>query len=108
MFDCVMPTRNGRNGTIFTTEGIVNIKNAKWKDDFTPLNPEPLSFVDTDYSKAYLRHLIMGNERLGSQVASLANLTLYLWLVRQAREHIIAGDFYEWKIKMVKKLTTKL
>jgi len=108
MFDCVMPTRNGRNGTIFTTEGIVNIKNAKWKDDFTPLNPEPISFVDTDYTKAYLRHLIMGNERLGSQVASLANLSLYLWLIRQAREHIIAGDFYEWKIKMVKKLTMKL
>jgi len=108
MFDCVMPTRNGRNGTIFTTEGIVNIKNAKWKEDFTPLNPEPISFVDTDYSKAYLRHLIMGNERLGSQVASLANLTLYLWLVRQAREHILAGDFNTWKPKMVKKLTTKL
>jgi queuine tRNA-ribosyltransferase len=108
MFDCVMPTRNGRNGTIFTTEGVVNIKNAKWKDDFTPLNPEPLSFVDTDYTKAYLRHLMMGNERLGSQIASLANLNLYLWLVRQAREHIVAGDFYEWKIKMVKKLTTRL
>jgi len=108
MFDCVMPTRNGRNGMIFTTEGIVNIKNAKWKDDFTPLNVEPLSFVDTDYSKAYLRHLILSGERLGSQIASLANLALYQWLVRQAREHIIAGDFYEWKKMMVKKITTRL
>jgi len=108
MFDCVMPTRNGRNGMIFTTEGIVNIKNAKWKDDFTPLNPEPISFVDTDYSKAYLRHLVMSNERLGSQVASIANLSLYQWLVRQAREHILQGDFYDWKKMMVKKLTTRL
>jgi len=108
MFDCVMPTRNGRNGMIFTTEGIVNIKNAKWKDDFTPLNVEPLSFVDTDYTKAYLRHLILSNERLGSQIASLANLALYQWLVRQAREHIILGDFYEWKKMMVKKITTRL
>ena len=108
MFDCVMPTRNGRNGMIFTTEGIVNIKNAKWKDDFTPLNVEPLSFVDTDYTKAYLRHLILSNERLGSQIASLANLALYQWLVRQAREHIMKGDFYEWKKMMVKKITTRL
>ncbi len=108
MFDCVMPTRNGRNGMIFTTEGIVNIKNAKWKDDFTPLNAEPLSFVDIDYSKAYLRHLIMSGERLGSQIASIANLSLYQWLVRQAREHIVLGDFYEWKKMMVKKITTRL
>jgi len=108
MFDCVMPTRNGRNGMIFTTEGIVNIKNAKWKDDFSPLNPEPLSFVDMDYSKAYLRHLIMSGERLGSQIASLANLSLYLWLVKQAREHIIAGDFHTWKPMMIAKLTTRL
>jgi queuine tRNA-ribosyltransferase len=108
MFDCVMPTRNGRNGMIFTTEGIVNIKNAKWKDDFSPLNPEPISFIDTDYSKAYLRHLIITNERLGSQVASLANLTLYLWLVREARKHILEGDFWEWKQKMVVKMTTRL
>jgi len=108
MFDCVMPTRNGRNGMIFTTEGIVNIKNAKWKDDFSPLNPEPLSFVDMDYSKAYLRHLIMSGERLGSQIASLANLGLYLWLVKQAREHIVSGDFHVWKPMMIKKLTTRL
>lgn len=108
MFDCVMPTRNGRNGMIFTTEGIVNIKNAKWKDDFSPLNAEPLSFVDMDYSKAYLRHLIMSGERLGSQIASLANLSLYLWLVKQAREHIVAGDFGTWKPMMVKKLMTRL
>lgn len=108
MFDCVMPTRNGRNGMIFTTEGIVNIKNAKWKDDFSPLNPEPHSFVDMDYSKAYLRHLIMSGERLGSQIASLANLSLYLWLVKQAREHIIAGDFHTWKPMMIAKLTTRL
>jgi queuine tRNA-ribosyltransferase len=108
MFDCVMPTRNGRNGMIFTTEGIVNIKNAKWKDDFSPLNSEPISFIDTDYSKAYLRHLIISNERLGSQIASLANLALYLWLVREARNHIISGDFFEWKQKMMVKMTTRL
>jgi len=108
MFDCVMPTRNGRNGMIFTTEGIVNIKNARWKDDFSPLNVEPISFVDTDYSKSYLRHLIISGERLGSQIASIANLSLYQWLVRQAREHIVQGDFYEWKKMMVKKITTRL
>jgi queuine tRNA-ribosyltransferase len=108
MFDCVMPTRNGRNGMIFTTEGIINIKNAKWKDDFSPLNTEPISFIDHDYSKAYLRHLIISDERLGSQIASLANLSLYLWLVREARKHILNGDFFEWKQVMVAKMTTRL
>ena len=108
MFDCVMPTRNGRNGMIFTTEGIINIKNAKWKNDFTPLNPEPISFVDTDYTKAYLKHLLHCNERLGAQVASIANLALYLWLAREARKHILEGDFHIWKPKMVEKLSRRL
>ncbi len=108
MFDCVMPTRNGRNGMIFTTEGIINIKNAKWKNDFTPLNPEPLSFIDTDYTKAYLKHLIHCDERLGDQVASLANLTFYLWLVKEARKHILEGDFFDWKQKTLAKITRRL
>jgi queuine tRNA-ribosyltransferase len=103
-----MPTRNGRNGMIFTTEGIVNIKNAKWKTDFTPLNPKPISFVDTDYSKAYLRHLLHSNERLGAQIASIANLSFYLWLVREARKHILHGDFYIWKQQTLAKITRRL
>jgi len=108
MFDCVMPTRNGRNGMIFTTEGIINIKNAKWKNDFTPLNPEPLSFIDTDYTKAYLKHLITCDERLGAQIASLANLTFYLWLVREARKHILEGDFGAWKQITLDRITRRL
>jgi queuine tRNA-ribosyltransferase len=108
MFDCVMPTRNGRNGMIFTPDGIINIRNAKWKNDFTPLNREPLSFIDTDYTKAYLRHLLHTNERLGAQVASLANLTFYLWLVREARKHILDGDFYHWKEITLEKITRRL
>ncbi|MGZ5244231.1 MAG: tRNA guanosine(34) transglycosylase Tgt [Bacteroidia bacterium] len=108
MFDCVMPTRNARNGMIFTPDGIINIRNAKWKNDFTPINREPLSFIDTDYTKAYLRHLLHTNERLGAQVASVANLTFYLWLVREARKHILDGDFYQWKEITLEKITRRL
>jgi len=108
MFDCVMPTRNGRNGMIFTKEGIINIKNLKWKNDFTPLNPEPISFIDKEYSKSYIRHLLHADERLGGQVASLANLTFYLWLVKEARKHILNDTFHIWKPKILEKITTRL
>lgn len=103
MFDCVMPTRNGRNGTIFTAEGMVNIKNKKWEDDFSPVDE-----LTPEYSKAYLRHLIISGEMLGSQIASLQNLRFYLWLVREARARILNGDFVAWKNTMVKKVQTKL
>ncbi len=108
MFDCVMPTRNGRNGMLFTSEGILNIKNNKWKDDFSPLDPFGPTFVDRDYSRAYLRHLIISNEMLGAQIASIHNLGFYLWLVREARQKIISGEFSIWKETMVKKLSTRL
>jgi queuine tRNA-ribosyltransferase len=108
MFDCVIPTRNGRNGMIFTLDGVINIKNAKWKADFTPLNSEPLSFIDTDYSKAYLRHLMISNERLGAQIASIANLSFYLWLIREARKHILDGNFSEWKQEILPSITRRL
>lgn len=108
MFDCVMPTRNGRNGMIFTSEGIINIKNKKWDRDFTPLDPNGTSFVDQDYSKAYLRHLFAANEYLGRQIASLHNLGFYLWLVQEARQKIIDGTFASWKNVMVEKLQTRL
>ena len=108
MFDCVMPTRNGRNGMLFTTEGVINIKNRKWDRDFSPIDPAGLSFVDTDYTKAYLRHLIKADEILGLQICSIHNLSFYLWLVREARRHIQEGDFMEWKTKTVKKVTTRL
>ncbi len=108
MFDCVMPTRNARNGMLFTTQGIMNMRNEKWKDDFTPIDEDLKGYVSTFYSKAYLRHLIISKEILGAQIASIHNLSFYLWLVRQAREHIIAGDFLEWKNKMVVKLMTRL
>lgn len=108
MFDCVMPTRNGRNGMLFTTEGVINIKNKKWEMDFSPIDPAGICFTDTDYSKAYLRHLIKSDEILGLQICSIHNLAFYLWLVRQAREHIQAGDFFDWKNKMIKKVTTRL
>lgn len=108
MFDCVMPTRNGRNGMIFTSEGIINIKNKKWERDFSPLDPNGTSFVDSDYSKAYLRHLFAANEYLGRQIASLHNLRFYLWLVNEAREKIIDGTFASWKNVMVEKLQTRL
>ncbi|MGB0177416.1 MAG: tRNA guanosine(34) transglycosylase Tgt [Owenweeksia sp.] len=108
MFDCVMPTRNGRNGMIFTSEGIINIKNQKWADDLSPLDPMGISFVDRDYSKAYLRHLFAANEYLGRQIASLHNLAFYLWLVKEARKKIMEGTFSSWKNEMVVKLQTRL
>ena len=108
MFDCVMPTRNGRNGMLFTSEGTIHIKNRKWADDFSPLDPEGTSFVDQCYTKAYLRHLFVSGEMLASQIASQHNLAFYLRLMEQAREHIAAGDFGPWKDNMVKKLSTRL
>ena len=108
MFDCVMPTRNGRNGTLYTSEGMINIKNEKWKNDFSPLDPSGNIYSDQDYSKAYLRHLIISNEMLGAQIASLHNVNFYLWLVREARIKIDEGTFTEWKNIMVKKLIQKI
>ena len=108
MFDCVMPTRNARNGQLFTSEGIMNIKNLKWANDFSVLDPNGTSYVDSQYSRAYLRHLFVSNELLAKQIATLHNIRFYLWLVEQAREHIIAGDFYDWKNMMVKKLVNRL
>lgn len=108
MFDCVMPTRNGRNGMIFTSEGIINIKNKKWEDDFSVLDPNGPTFVDSQYSKAYLRHLFAANEYLGRQIASVHNLGFYLWLVGEARQHIEAGTFASWKNTMVEKLQRRL
>lgn len=108
MFDCVMPTRNARNGMLFTSEGIINIRNEKWKDDFSPIDPAIGSYASTFYSKAYLRHLTVSKEILAAQIASIHNLSFYLWLVGQAREHILAGDFAVWKDQMVKKVSTRL
>ncbi|PRD52599.1 tRNA guanosine(34) transglycosylase Tgt [Sphingobacterium gobiense] len=108
MFDCVMPTRNARNGMLFTQNGIINIKNEKWKDDFSPIEAESDLLVDQIHTKAYLRHLIRSQEILGAQIASLHNLHFYLWLVKQARDKIIEGTFYEWKEKMVKILGQRL
>ncbi len=108
MFDCVMPTRNGRNGMIFTSEGIINMRNEKWKNDFSPLDPNGTSYVDTFYSKAYVRHLITSKELLGMQILSIHNLAFYLWLVREARNHIFAGDFAIWKSQMVERLARRL
>ncbi|SFC27400.1 queuine tRNA-ribosyltransferase [Parapedobacter composti] len=108
MFDCVMPTRNARNGMLFTRQGIINIKNKKWETDFSPLDAESDLLADRVYSKAYLRHLIRSQEILGAQIASLHNLHFYLWLVGEARAHIVAGDFHEWKSKMVKQLDERL
>jgi len=108
MFDCVMPTRNARNGMLFTSEGFINIKNKKWEDDYSPIDPMGITWVDTDYSKAYLRHLFVSNEYLGKQIATIHNLGFYMWLVREARRQIIAGTFYAWKEKMVKQMATRL
>jgi queuine tRNA-ribosyltransferase len=108
MFDCVMPTRNARHGLLFTMNGIMNIRNEKWKDDLSPLDPEGTSFVDTFYSKAYLRHLVHTGEILGAQIATLHNLAFYLHLMRTARIHILAGTFYSWKTALVKQLSVKL
>ncbi|NDG52290.1 MAG: tRNA guanosine(34) transglycosylase Tgt [Flavobacteriia bacterium] len=108
MFDCVMPSRNARNGMIFTSEGTINIKNKKWADDFSPIDENGTSYVDYTYSKAYVRHLFTVNEMLGKQITTLHNIRFYLWLMEQAREHLEAGTFTEWKNKMVKKLDRRL
>ncbi len=108
MFDCVMPTRNARNGMLFTSEGVINIRNEKWKKDYRPIDPTIGGYASTAYSRAYLRHLITSNEMLGPQIASIHNLTFYLWLVKEARKHILEGDFASWKNKMMPKVTTRL
>ena len=108
MMDCVMPTRNGRNGMLFTQNGIMNMRNKKWADDFTPLQEDGASVVDHVYSKAYVRHLFIANELLAMQIASIHNLAFYLWLVAEARNHIIAGDFKTWKTTMVERVTRRL
>jgi len=108
MFDCIMPTRNGRNGQVFTKEGIMNMRNAKWEYDFSPLEESGASVVDSRYSKAYLRHLFKVDEILALQIASIHNLAFYIWLVKEARRHIIEGDFSTWKCSMVKKLQNRL
>ena len=108
MFDCVMPTRNARNGMLFTAHGTINIKNKKWENDFSPIDEMGITFVDTEYSKAYLRHLFAAKEYLGKQIATIHNLGFYLWLVRTARERILAGDFLEWKTKMVNQMDKRL
>ena len=108
MFDCVMPTRNARNGMLFTANGTINIKNKKWEADFSPIDEMGITFVDTEYTKAYLRHLFAANEYLGKQIATIHNLGFYMWLVREARKHILAGDFREWKEMMVKQMSQRL
>ncbi len=108
MFDCVMPTRNARHGLLYTKNGIINIKNKKWKNDFSPLDEEGTSFVDRQYSKAFLRHMLISQEVLAGMIASLHNLAFYLWLVNEARDHILAGTFTEWKNKMIKQLGRRL
>ncbi len=108
MFDCVMPTRNARNGMLFTSEGIINIRNEKWKNDYSPIDPNLGGYVDTFYSKAYLRHLVVSKEILAAQIASIHNLTFYLWLVKEARKEIRKGTFIDWKNQMVKKVTRRL
>lgn len=108
MFDCIMPTRNGRNGQLFTRYGILNMKNKKWANDFSPIDTEGTSFVDTLYSKAYLRHLFIVNEILALQIASIHNLAFYLWLVKEARKHIIVGDFTIWKASIIEDVTRRI
>ena len=108
MFDCVMPTRNARNGMLFTTEGIINIRNEKWKNDLSPIDETLGGYVSTFYSKAYLRHLIHAKEMLGAQIASVHNLTFYLWLARQARERIQEESFATWKNQIIPKVMQRL
>ena len=108
MFDCVMPTRNGRNAMLFTAEGVLNMRNAKWADDFSPVDPDGHAFVDTQYSRAYLHHLFKAKELLAMQIASIHNLAFYLWLVGEARKHILADDFAAWKKDMVERLGSRL
>ncbi|HQB48780.1 MAG TPA: tRNA guanosine(34) transglycosylase Tgt, partial [Bacteroidales bacterium] len=108
MFDCVMPTRNGRNAMLFTSEGIINIKNEKWKNDFSPIDPNGTSFVDHAYTRAFLRHLFVSQEYLAPMIASLHNVTFYIWLVKTARAKIIEGTFSVWKDAMIPKLNNRL
>jgi queuine tRNA-ribosyltransferase len=108
MFDCVMPTRNGRNGMIFTTEGIINIRNSKWTDDFSPIDAGCPSYVSQTFSKAYLRHLVISGEMLGAQIASMHNLAFYLYLVTEARKKIAEGEFLRWKNSLTGKLSGRL
>lgn len=108
MMDCVMPTRNGRNGMLFTANGTMNMRNLKWANDFSPIDENGASYVDRVYSKAYLRHLFIAQELLAMQIASIHNLAFYLWLVREARKHIIAGDFKSWKTTMTERMTRRL
>ena len=108
MFDCVMPTRNARNGMLFTSEGTINIRNNKWKDDHSKIDPNGTSYVDQTYSKAYLRHLFTNNELLGKQIATLHNIRFYMWLMEESRHHLSVGDFTNWKNKMVKKIDIRL
>jgi len=108
MFDCVMPTRNARNGMLFTRRGIMNMRNNKWKDDFSPIDPEGTCFVDLQYSKAYLRHLIISKEILGAQIATLHNLSFYLWLMEETREKIKDGTFSSWKKEMILQISVRL
>lgn len=108
MFDCIMPTRNGRNGQLFTRHGIMNMRNKKWATDFSPIDENGVSFVDTLYSKAYLRHLFITNEILALQIASIHNLSFYLWLVKEARKHIIAGDFSSWKSSIIEDVSRRI
>jgi len=108
MFDCVMPSRNARHGMLFTSEGVINIKNKKWEKDFSPIDPNGSAYVDVTYSKAYLRHLIRAKENLAIQIATIHNLSFYLWLVKEARKHILDGTFVTWKNQMVLKLSNRL
>lgn len=108
MFDCVMPTRNARNGMLFTAHGTINMRNQKWRDDFSPIDEMGITYVDTYYTKAYLKHLFSVNEMLGKQIATIHNLGFYLWLVREARKHILAGDFANWKNQMVYQMDKRL
>ena len=108
MFDCVMPTRNARNGMLFTAHGTINIRNKKWTDDFSPIDEMAITWVDTEYSKAYLRHLFSVNELLGKQIATIHNLGFYMWLVREARKRILAGDFLSWKTMMIAQMDKRL
>jgi queuine tRNA-ribosyltransferase len=108
MFDCVIPTRNGRNGMLFTRNGIINIRNIKWKDDFSLLEEEGVVFPDLEYSKAYLRHLFVSKEILAAMIATIHNLGFYMWLMRTARIKIAEGTFYKWKNLMVKQLMRRL
>ena len=108
MFDCVMPTRNGRNAMLFTSEGIMNMRNKKWEDDFSPIDPNGTADVDVFYSRAYLHHLFKAQELLALEIASIHNLAFYLWLVKEARKHILAGDYSTWKSGMIRKVTNRL